>query len=542
MIFSNRCNVLSVSPSDAISDHFFVVADLKIPTDRSHTVPQTITYCKLKAINIEAFKANINNSDLIKNPKSNATKLARQYGTLINFHAPLATKKISPKPPNPWMTPAILASKRHHRYLERVWRGYPTALNRSRFSKQIHLCNKQMSKAKSAHYSKIIAEHSGDHRSLWQAFNKTLHRCPKMYLPDHSSITALANTFSSFFINKISIIRSSFPSDSCSNVLTPPDTREVLHNLSYVTDAEVHRLVLSAPCKSSDLDPLPTGLVKDRIDVLVTPIVSIVNLSLSEGCFPTHFKSALVSPLLKKTTLNRDDMKNYRPVSNLSFLSKILEKVVASHLNSHINSSHTSNDYQSAYRKFHSTETALLKIHNDILSLMDDGRVTALTLLDLSAAFDTIDHTTLLRRLGNWFGVSGKALDWFKPYLTGRSQRIKLGNCLSSISDLSFGVPQGSVLGSLLFTLYTTPLSSLVSGHAIPHHLYADDSQLCVSFSSGDSAAVLNGLQSCLASVQSWMSTNKLKLNPDKTEFLLIGNERQWSKYLSMFPIELLGV
>ena len=173
---------------------------------------------------------------------------------------------------------------------------------------------------------------------------------------------------------------------------------------------------------------------------------------------------------------------------------------------------------------------------------MDDGRVTALTLLDLSAAFDTIDHTILLSRLGDWFGVSGKALDWFKSYLTFRSQRIKLGNCLSSRSDLSFGVPRGSVLGPLLFTLYTTPLSSLVSGHAIPHHLYADDSQLYVSFSSGDSTAVLNGLQSCLASVQSWMSTNKLKLNPDKTEFLLIGNEQQRSKYLSMFPIELLGV
>ena len=245
--------------------------------------------------------------------------------------------------------------------------------------------------------SQQTSEHSGDHRSLWQAFNKILHRCPKMYLPDHSSITALANTFSSFFINKISIIRSFFSSGSCSNVLTPPNTREVLHNLSHVTDAEVRRLVLSAPCKSSDLDPLPTGLVKDCIDVLVTPIVSIVNLSLSEGCFPTHFKSALVSPLLKKPTLNRDDMKNYRPVSNLSFLSKILEKVVASRLNSHINSSHTSNDYQSAYRKFHSTETTLLKIHNDILSSMDDGRVTALTLL-LDCHFSSITFTEIKQR------------------------------------------------------------------------------------------------------------------------------------------------
>ena len=173
------------------------------------------------------------------------------------------------------------------------------------------------------------------------------------------------------------------------------------------------------------------------------------------------------------------------------------------------------------------------------LSSMDDGRVTALTLLDLSAAFDTIDHINLLRRLGDWFGVSGKALDWFKSYLTGRSQRFNL----SSRSDLSFGVPQESVLGPLLFTLYTNQLSSLVPlGHAIRHHLYADDSQLYISFPLGNSAAALNGLQSCLASVQSCISTNKLKLNPDKTKSLLIGKDGQWSKYLSMFPIELLGV
>ena len=146
-------------------------------------------------------------------------------------------------------------------------------------------------------------------------------------------------------------------------------------------------------------------------------------------------------------------MKNYWPVSNLSFLSKILEKDVASRLNTHINSSRTSNDYQSAYKKFHSTETALLKIHNDILSSMDDGRVTALTLLDLSAAFDTIDHTILLRTLGNCFGVGGKALDWLKSYLTGRSQRIQLGNCLSSTSDLFWRSPGVSSWSSACYSL-----------------------------------------------------------------------------------------
>ena len=349
-------------------------------------------------------------------------------------------------------------------------------------------------------------------------------------------------TFSSFFINKISVIRSSFPSDSQSRVLNPPDTGKVLQNLSCVSADEVRHLVLRAPCKSSDLDPIPTSLPKDCIDILITPTTSISNLWLIEGSFPSHFKSAHVSPLLKTPYLNKNSMKNYRSVSNLSFLSKVLEKVVVNQLNTHINSSNTSNQYLSAYRKFHSTETALLKIHNDILASMDAGKVTALTLLDLPAAFDTIDHTILLSRLDDLFEVTGKALNLFKSYLTSRCQRIKISDCLSSKADLKLGVPQGFVLGPLLFTLYTTPLRSMIFEHAIPHHLYANDSQLLVSFALGDSAAALNGLQSCMASVQSWMRTNKLKLNPDKTEFLLIGNERQRKKYLSMFPIEILGV
>ena len=129
-----------------------------------------------------------------------------------------------------------------------------------------------------------------------------------------------------------------------------------------------------------------------------------------------------------------------------------------------------------------------------------------------------------------------------KSYLTNRCQRIKLDNCLSKSVDLPFGVPQGSVLGPLLFVLYTTPLSTVVDGQSMPHHLYADDTQLYISFSAGDSESALLRLQQCLESVQQWMLANKLKLNPDKTEFLLIGHEQQRAKYLSRFPISLLGV
>ena len=157
MIFSKGCDVLSVSTSDMISDQFSVIAYLNIPIDRSRAVPQAITYRKLKAINIEAFKADITNSELISNPNINATDLAQQYdsvlSTLIGLHAPLFFYQNDlPQalpPSNPWMTPDITASNRHRRYFERVWRTNPTALNRTRLTRQTHFYNKQISKAKS---------------------------------------------------------------------------------------------------------------------------------------------------------------------------------------------------------------------------------------------------------------------------------------------------------------------------------------------------------------------------------------------------------
>ncbi len=469
-----------------------------------------------------------------------------QINTTMSFyldrHAPLRSKTISPKPPNPWMTPEIVAAKRQRRYLERTWRKQPTSLNRTRLTRQTHLCNRLMSKAKSAHYSELISENSGSQRSLWNVFNKILHRRPEMHLPKFSTIQSLADTFGSYFVDKISIIRSAFPSCPDPDETSRPHHNAPLQHFSPATEDEVRRFIVSAPCKSSDLDPIPTSLLKPCLDILIAPITSLINLSLSEGRFPSAFKTAHVTPLLKKPKLPKDEMKNYRPVSNLSFISKILEKVVASRVISHVQDSNAANPFQSAYRKFHSTETALLKIHSDILKSMDEGRVTALTLLDLSAAFDTIDHAILLKRLENWFGITHTALDWLTSYLTDRSQQVKLHDCLSSKVDLPFGVPQGSVLGPLLFTLYTTPLSQVISDHSVPHHLYADDSQLYVSFASQEFSDSLEKLQSCLSSVQRWMLANKLKLNPDKTEFLLIGHEQQRKKYLSNFPIQLMDV
>ena len=224
-------------------------------------------------------------------------------------------------------------------------------------------------------------------------------------------------------------------------------------------------------------------------------------------------------------------MKNYRPVSNLNFISKLLEKIIAKPIRSHLESNDLLNRYQSAYRPMHSTETALLKVQNDLLRNLDDGKTTVLVLLDLSAAFDTLDHSGVISMLENL---------WFASYLMDRQQMVKVKECVGEPFQTKYGVPQGSVLGPLLFTLYTTPLSKIISRHNVCHHLYADDTQIYVTLSKSEPAMSLALLQDCLLDVGDWMRSSKLKLNPDKTEVLLFVTKLHRKDFMKHFPAKLL--
>ena len=170
--------------------------------------------------------------------------------------------------------------------------------------------------------------------------------------------------------------------------------------------------------KSCNLDPIPTELLYENLDVLLPTITNIINISLASGFVPPDFKTAIVKPLLKKPSLDRNILKNYRPViSNLPFLSKILEKVVLHKLLAHLQENNLCNPFQSAYRTGHSTETTLLHVVNDLLNTMDEDKISVLLLLDLSAAFDTIDHQILLSRLETVFSIHSTVLQWFRSYL-----------------------------------------------------------------------------------------------------------------------------
>ena len=229
--------------------------------------------------------------------------------------------------------------------------------------------------------------------------------------------------------------------------------------------------------------------------------------------------------MIKKSGLDPETLSNYRPVSNLPFLSKILEKAVAEQLVAHLDANNLQVKFQSAYRCAHSTETALLRVLNDLLSIVDSGDSALLVLHDLSAAFDTIDHSLLLQRLCVDVGLDDKVLAWFSSYLSGRIQQVLVGRAFSPESPLLYGVPQGSVLGPLLFSLYTSQLAALIQNFNIGYHFFADDSELYSRIPTDHSSALeaVRNMESCCDEIKLWMDRNKLKLNEDKTEVLLCG-------------------
>ena len=263
---------------------------------------------------------------------------------------------------------------------------------------------------------------------------------------------------------------------------------------------------------------------------------------MESGTFPSDLKRALVKPLLKKQGLDSEILKNFRPVSNLSFISKIIEKVVAGRLSEHMGKNNLHEIMQSAYKEKHSCETALLRVHNDLLEAVDNKKSVALVLLDLSAAFDTIDHNILLNRLCDRIGLCGTTLRWFKSYLHNRTQCVCLEEAISSAMSLLFGVPQGSVLGPILFSIYTLPIGDIARHHGIPIHFYADDTQLYASFSNNDKLDQddkIGKLEQCIYDIQNWMKANKLMLNADKTELLVITSPHRKSLVTNLSSIHI---
>jgi len=456
--------------------------------------------------------------------------------SVLDKHAPTRTKTRTIRPKHRWYNENIHEARRLRRQLERALRKHETEINRQRYLSQHQRVIELVHKAKKEFYSSELQ--FADTKHMFQITNTLLNRNEK-FLPPCVSADHLANQFAHYFENKIIQIRHNL--DNITNVPNLNIPSNFIHehdvnaltNFKPVDEDEIRKIISHLSNKSCSLDAMPAWMVKMCIDVIVPKLTLIVNLSLSTGIFPDILKQAIITPILKKPSLDSNQLKNYRPVSNIPMWSKVIEKAIASRLNDHLSSNNLNETFQSAYRSMHSTETALLKVKNDILCALDQRRAVFVVLLDLSAAFDTVEYTILLNRLSTTFCINDTALQWFSSYLHGRRNRVKITGSYSLEHKMTFGLPQGSVIGPMGFSIYTYPLGKLISRHGVRYHMYADDTQLYVDFDPhkhGEKENALDKLTSCISDILLWMCNNKLKINADKTEFFIAASKRNLSQ------------
>jgi len=518
-----------------ISDHF--PCEFILPWKKPSPPKKRLQLRRLKDINLESMKKDIQESSLIKSPPNNLSNLVDMYNetlkTILEKHAPTTTKEVIDRQRSPWYCNEIKQTKRDRRKAERRWRKSKLIVHYDILKEHRKLVNQLCSKAKSTYYCSKFQQHDMDQKKLYQLANDLLHRKENAILPTHKSPTDLADHFAEFFTDKIKKIRTNLAPDLSVNITNMENTAAEIpkmQQLSKIADVDLKKIIQKGNSKSCQLDPIPTTLLKQLLPTLLSTLSDIVNTSMTTVSMPYQLKTATVTPLLKKSTADPEDFKSYRPISNLPYLGKIIEKVVVSQIDEHMVANSLVEPLQSAYRKNHSTETALIKINNDLLISLDNKKCIFLVLLDLSAAFDTIDHSTFIDRLEQENGITGDAKNWLISYFADRHQSVYINGASSKQIKLDTGFPQGSYIGPSGFKAYTKPLTSIAEKHGISIHLYADDTQLYAEFDDENMQEVLKRLENCISDIRLWMTSNFLKLNDDKTEFMIIGDRLRLSR------------
>ena len=342
-------------------------------------------------------------------------------------------------------------------------------------------------------------------------------------LPSGNSDAEIANNFLQYFKDKIKKIRESFEHlIQVTNYAQQP--AGMLSEFAPVTADEVKAIVMQYGISCSPEDPLHVNLVKEHVELLIPFWTELVKISLSTGSMDC-MKSAVIIPLLKELDdlVDPENYKNYRPVSNLLLLSKIVERCVDTQLERHMTQYDLFSKNQYAYKKGHCPELLLLNVTNSVLTAFDNNQAVVLLLLDLSAAFDTVDQEKLLSILNKEIGITGTALKWFSSFLMGRTQKVMIGDAFSVSNSLDYGVAQGSVLGPRLFNIYTKSLYANVHDCGYEVEGYADDHQLYKVFAPMFQTNVLAySINLVLRKVSEWMSSNFLRLNKPKTKILVL--------------------
>ena len=539
-------------------DHYFV--DFNVPfqpeCSQDSKMPEFKDYRMYNKINVDAFRADIEKSPLC-DPNIYSTlsidEMVNMFHSILlqtlDDHAPVLSGKLKPNKAL-WWNSACQKIRTKRRRAERLFLkersrdpdSESTRLSRLQFNEACVNSAIVIDKERNRFYHQKLDSVVGNSRETFKVIN---HLLDKQYssnvFPNGPDDVVIAENLKDFFSEKVNNIYQEIKSDCVkyqetkSEDSNEPTTQFSLFNC--LTENDVATILKNMPNKTCSLDPIPMWLMKACLPELISMITYIINSSLGSGFFPTNLKNASVRPTLKKQNIDSDNLSSYRPISNLSSLSKLIEKCVHLQLVEYLDNENLFSKFQSGYRKNHSCESAIVKIHNDILMMIDDRTNVLLLLLDLSAAFDTINHKLLLIKLERFYGISGTVLNWMKSYLSGRTFTVSVRKSSSGTCLLEIGVPQGSILGPLLFILYTKDLESIVRKFGLSIHLYADDTQIYFALEIDNECPDLSSVKACFDEIKQWMVQNFLKLNDGKTEVLEIGNYENFVSSINLANI-----
>ena len=460
----------------------------------------------------------------------------------LDQQCPMVTQTVHNRPNQLWFDSNLRDMKRKKRAVEREWRKNPTTQLLNKLNTVKNHYKNACFNTRTTHISTTIDKFKDDKKKLHNMVKYLTGTKQEKMLPSFTSKEALANQMTQFYHTKIQNIRKEIQSinnteyselqlDQCDSTFT--DFKSL--------DKEKLKVILSSMnATGHPHDPIPVWILKHCFEELSTVLLNIINRSLIQECtFPDRLKHAVVTPMLKGKDGSTEAFENYRPVSTLTFLSKLIEKCACTQIQCYLSENNLYPKCQSAYRKNHSCETALLKVVNDIQIEISNKKMVALIALDLSSAFDTIDHSLLTNKLKKDFGISNNVLKWLNSYLTNRTFAVRIIDVEGQPVLLLFGVPQGSILGPLLFILYIHDMARIAADYGLKIHFYADDSEMYIGFSPlTEASQSMLAVKQCLDVIKCWMHANFLKINMDKTKVMFFGRHQELSLFTVHVNIE----
>lgn len=510
LIFSNNCEFILNSGTinaDSISDHRAVFCDLDIALPRSK--PKFVTYRNFKNFSYDNFLVDLNhiqwnNIFYLGNIEEKIAVFNQYILELFDKHAPFVTSRVT-KPYAPWLTHNV---KELMKLRNKAKSKYKITKNINDWNSYKSLRNSTVSairREKIAYLSQ--QQRNNNTKEFWQAIK---HLNIKQQRDSEIPLDLQKpNEINNYFLSVYSAPNSCLT--TVNNYKGRRFNNDLTFSLSLATVDDIRNILFSMKSNAYGTDNINAKMLQLCAPVNILHITHIINCCLENGYFPELWKTSLVRPLpkVREPSIYSD----LRPISIIPAISKLLEKIVYTQIYDYSSINNMIGNYQSGFRKGFSTTTALLNISDDIISALDKGSATALVLLDFSKAFDTLDHSLLCAKL-EYYGFSNTSVNFFRNYLSNRKQKVVLGNYFSDLGYITSGVPQGSVLGPLLFLLYTSDISNIINFTKI--QAYADDTQISLPFDPKLVKTASDNINYDLNAICKYSQEHNLKLNSSK--------------------------